>query len=80
MRFRSTGLGKTEMRGDIFDFTKNGDIFVLQVKTTQPPGWTIRAGLTYGDSLKVIRLALRPKTLFAILFGWMKKEESPEEF
>jgi len=80
MRFRSTGLGKTEMRGDISDFTKNGDIFVLHVKTTQPPGWTIRAGLTYKDSLKVVGLMLRPKTLIAVLFGWMKKTESPEEF
>ena len=80
MRFRSTGLGKTEMRGDIFDFTKNGNIFVIHVKTSQPPGWTIRAGLTYGDSLKVLALLLRPKTLFSVLFGWMKKSESPEEF
>jgi hypothetical protein len=68
------------MRGDIADFTKKGDIFVLHVKTTQPPGWTIRAGLTYKDSLRVVGLMLRPKTLFSILFGWLKKEESPEEF
>jgi hypothetical protein len=68
------------MRGDIFDFTKNGNIFVIHVKTSQPPGWTIRAGLTYGDSLKVLALLLRPKTLFSVLFGWMKKAESPEEF
>jgi len=80
MRFRSTGLGKTEMRGDVYDFTKNGDIFVLYVKTTQPPGWTIRAGLTYQDALKILSLILRPKTLIAILFGWLKKEQSPEEF
>ena len=80
MRFRSTGLGKTEMRGDVFEFTRNGDIFVLHVKTTQPPGWTIRAGLTYQDFFKVIKLILRPKTLLSILFGWLKKSGMPDEF
>ena len=80
MRFRSTGLGKTEMRGDVYDFTRNGDIFVLYVKTTQPPGWIVRAGLTYQDALKVLGLILRPKTLASILFGWLKKSESPDEF
>ncbi len=80
MRFRSTGLGKTEMRGDVYDFTKNGDIFVLHVKTTQPPGWTIRTALSYQDCFKVIRLILRPRTLSSILFGWLKKSGAPDEF
>ena len=80
MRFRSTGLGKTEMRGDVYDFVKESDLFVLYVKTTQPAGWTIRAGLTYQDFFKVISLILRPKTLFSILFGWLKKSGMPDEF
>lgn len=80
MRFRSTGLGKTEMRGNVHDFIKKGDLFVLQVKTIQPPGWTIRAGLTYQDMGKLISLALRPKMLWCLLSGWCRKQGMPNDF
>ena len=81
MRFRSTGLGKTEMQAEPIGLEPVGDLLILHVKTTSPVRWHIRAGLQRKDVFKLIRFALSFKML-KYLFGFAKvgKPKEPENF
>jgi len=81
MRFRSTGLGKTELQAYPKGLEPVGDLLILHVQTTDPVRWHIRAGLQRGDVFKLIRLAISFKVL-KYLFGFAKMGNSkePEDF
>ncbi len=80
MRMRSTGLGKTELVGEVNDLARLDDYLVLHVRTTEPVRWHVRTALSIGDLLQVIKLLLRPSNLFFILthLGKTKPEPPPE--
>jgi len=82
MRMRSTGLGKTELVGEVKDITRAGDYLVLHVRTTEPVRWHVRSALSFGDLFKVIRLLLKPSSLLFILSHLFHnpKHETPPDF
>ena len=82
MRFRSTGLGKTELQAEPMGLEPSDDLLILHVQTTDPVRWHIRAGLQRKDMFKLIRLAVNPKVIMYILSGFIKKSNTkePENF
>ncbi len=69
MRMRSTGLGKTELVGEITSLKKEGDYLVLNLKIIEPTKWRVKAGLSFGDLLKLVVHMLKPAILFYLLVG-----------
>ncbi len=53
MRMRSTGLGKTELVGDISQLEISGDLIILHVQTTKPVRWHVRTGVQRKDLLRL---------------------------
>ena len=81
MLFRSTGLGKTELKAKVSGLVRQGDYLILQVETLEPVRWKIRAGMSLPDMWAVIKALLKPSNL-KILFSsrWFKEAEHPGEF
>ena len=81
MRFRSTGLGKTELQAYATGLEPVDDLLILHVQTTEPVRWHIRAGLQRGDVFKLIRFVFNFQ-LLKYLFGFAKAGNSkePEDF
>ncbi len=72
MRMRSTGLGKTELVGEIVSLDKEGDYLVLNMKITSPTKWRVKAGLSFGDLLKLMGHMFKPANLAYLLVGFFK--------
>ena len=81
MRFRSTGLGKTELQAEPIKLEPVGNLLILHIQTTSPVRWHIRAGIQRRDMLKLIRLAISFK-LIKYFFGFVKvgNSKEPENF
>ena len=81
-RFRSTGLGEQMLMGEPLKFLVVDDMLVMQVQTTEPVQWVIRAGLTYRGLLSALKLALTPSVIKFLLFGWkgMKNPKLTSDF
>lgn len=71
MRFRSTGLGKTELVGEIKSLERKGDYVILHLETTEPIVWQLRAGLCGPDLKRLLPIAfkfiLRPRNFWFFL-------------
>ncbi|MFC2019828.1 hypothetical protein ACFLU4_07800 [Chloroflexota bacterium] len=81
MRFRSTGLGKTELEATPKSLEAAGGLLILHVQTTSPVRWHIRAGIQRKDLLKIIKMVFSLsllKYIFSSLIGANSKE--PENF
>jgi len=72
---RSTGLGTTELVGEISDITKAGDYFVLHMNTTEPVRWHVRAAMNSREMLKIFWLMLKPSRM---LFMFSRLFHSPD--
>lgn len=72
MRMRSTGLGKTELVAEIVSLKREGDYLVLNVKVVEPTKWRVKAGLSFGDLVKLLVQMLRPSNLVYLLVGAFK--------
>jgi hypothetical protein len=81
MLFRSTGLGKTELKAKVNGMVRQGDYLIMQVDTLEPVRWKIRAAMSLPDMWTVIKAMMRPSNL-KILFSskWAKEAEHPGEF
>ena len=81
MLMRSTGLGKTELRGKISGLIRQGDYLVLQVETIEPVKWKIRVAIARPDIWQVIKGLLRWKNLKLVLSTkWKAEPVHPGEF
>ena len=81
MLMRSTGLGKTELRGKITGLVRNGDYLVLQVETIEPVKWKIRVAIAKPDIWQVIKGILRWKSISLLLSTkWRAEPKHPGEF
>jgi hypothetical protein len=67
MRMRSTGLGTTELVGEISDITKTGGYIILHIKTNEPVKWHVRAAMNPREMLKIFWLMLKPSRMFYVL-------------
>lgn len=81
MLFRSTGLGKTELKARVNGLVRQGDYLILQVETLEPVRWKIRAGMSMPDMWTVIKSLLKPSNLKILFSGrWFREAEHPGEF
>ena len=81
MLMRSTGLGKTELRGKITGLVRQGEYLVLQVETIEPVKWKIRVAIAKPDIWQVIKGLLKWKNLTLLLsFKWRAEPKHPGEF
>ncbi|MDM7998975.1 MAG: hypothetical protein QUS33_02960 [Dehalococcoidia bacterium] len=81
MLMRSTGLGKTELRGKIVGLIRQQEYLVLQVETIEPVKWKIRVAICRPDIWQVIKGVLRWKNM-KLLFStkWRTEPKHPGEF
>jgi hypothetical protein len=81
MLMRSTGLGKTELRGKIVGLIRQQEYLVLQVETIEPVKWKIRVAIAKPDIWQVIKGLLRWKTLTLLISTkWKAEPKHPGEF
>lgn len=86
MKIRSTGLGKTLLTAQVGTVEPTKTIpatleasdneptrLLLTMEVVEPVHWTVRAFLEPGDMRRVIKLLLRPRTLFTALLFLMKR-------
>ncbi|MDP2719120.1 MAG: hypothetical protein U1D67_01155 [Dehalococcoidia bacterium] len=78
MRLRSTGLGKTELIGEVEDLTRMGDFLIMVVQTTKPVKWKVRAALNHKDLFTLLGFVLRWNNLKYIIFGAFNRKKDPE--
>ncbi len=79
MLFRSTGLGKTELKGRIDRLERKGDYLIMYVDVFEPVKWRIRTALSFRDLAKVGGSCLKIAIIGFILSPrqWMKKNPDP---
>jgi len=81
MLMRSTGLGKTELRGKITGLVRQGEYLVLQVETIEPVKWKIRVAIAKPDIWQVIKGIPRWKSINLLLSTkWKAEPKHPGEF
>jgi hypothetical protein len=81
MLMRSTGLGKTELRGKITGLVRQGEYLVLQVETIEPVKWKIRVAIAKPDIWQVIKGLLKWKNLTLLISTkWKAEPKHPGEF
>lgn len=83
MRFRSTGLGESELKGRLTDLSPDDEgMLVMHIQTHDPVEWHLRAGLDYRDIPKIFVAFLKPSILFHVIrtLIWVKKNpKEPED-
>ena len=79
MRLRSTGLGKTELQGDIASLEPRSGLLILHVQTTSPMKWHIRAGMQRKDVFKLMR-SMFCLGVMKYLLGITSAPKEPSEF
>jgi len=84
MRLKSTGLGATELFGDLTEMEKSMSGVLMRVKITKPVVWRVRVFLNPQDLRAIVWRALMPgtvlfviKTLLANLGASDKKKAAP---
>jgi len=91
MLTRSTGLGNTELVGDINSLDVKADYVILSCKTTDPVKWHVRVAVSFPELITVARLLLFSwhgwgfliKQLFKAIIRIFKKNKSlvrPEDY
>lgn len=82
MRFRSTGLGNTELRGDL-ETVRLSDkgLLTADFQTTEPVQWHLGAALEPSDIPKLVKVIFKPslvlKTIQSVF--WIKKNPKEPE-
>lgn len=59
MRFRSSGLGETELLCKLQRLEINDDLLILHFKSYKPVEWHLRAAMQVQDRLDVVKLLLK---------------------
>ena len=64
MLVRSTGLGRTELGGDVKTLDVKADYIIIGMKTNEPVKWHVRVAANYSDLMTITKL------LIFSLQGW----------
>jgi hypothetical protein len=83
MLFRSTGLGKTQLTGQVVAMKRQGDFLIMHVDVTEPVKWRIRAAMSFRDLAKVMACCATRSIVSFILSPaqWRKKKpNNPGDF
>ena len=76
MRMRSTGLGKTELEADVASLELKEGMLLLNIQTTKPVIWHIRAGIQRKDIFKMMKEVLSFRVIKHVL-GMMIRGNHP---
>jgi len=84
MRFRSTGLTglgeDAELKGDVTGLHPVGeDLLVLDIQTTEPVKWHLRAGLEFHDIPQILKAFLKPSILLFTIRAFFYLQKNPRE-
>jgi hypothetical protein len=80
MRFRSAGLGPTELKGMISGLSPVGqDLLVLHISTYEPVEWHLKAALERKDIAHILKGILRPVIFFHIIRTLVFVKKNPKE-
>jgi len=74
-------LGTLEVAGEITRIQTKADWRIMNIRTTTPAGWNLRAALTHQDIVTMIKLMFSPAVMKYIVFGAGKpkdKNKRPE--
>jgi len=83
MRLRSTGLGRTEVEGEVVNIKKVDDLVIFFVNVTKPVKWQTRMGFQERDLKDLVLALLRPRNLSFVcqaLFFGNKNVSRTEDF
>ena len=69
MLTRSTGLGNTELAGDIKTLDVKADYMIIGCKTTSPVKWHVRVAISFPDLITVLRLLLTTGRGWSFVFN-----------
>ena len=58
MLVRSTGLGRTELEGDVKSLDVKADYIIIGMKTFEPVKWHVRVAANFSDLITIMRLLL----------------------
>ncbi len=76
LRMKSTAImGALELEGKISDLRVKNDWLIMNLRTTTPAGWNLKAAISHSDLLTVARLMFRPRNILYVLFGFGKPRE-----
>ena len=67
MRLKSTGLGATELFGDLTEMEKSMSGVLMRVKIKKPVVWRVRVFLNSQDLRAIVWRALMPRTVFFVI-------------
>ncbi len=67
MRLKSTGLGATELFGDLTEMEKSMSGVLMRVKIKKPVVWRVRVFLSQKDLRAIVWRALLPRTVFFVI-------------
>ncbi|MBW1901939.1 MAG: hypothetical protein JRJ20_09915 [Deltaproteobacteria bacterium] len=67
MRLKSTGLGATELFGDLTEMEKSMSGVLMRVKIKKPVVWRVRVYLNPQDLRTIVWRALMPRTVFFVI-------------
>ena len=80
MRFRSSGLGKTELKGNMSSLSPVGkDLLVYSIQTYEPVEWHLRAAIERKDVPTILKGVLQPAVLFHIIRTLIYLKKNPKE-
>ena len=75
MRMRSTGLGTTELIGEIEGVKIAGDYLVLSVRTVAPVRWHVRTGIDCQDLRGLLKIMFSFKVIKYAIFNILKRRK-----
>ncbi len=64
MLVRSTGLGRTELVGDVKSLEVKADYIIIGMKTNEPVKWQVRVAANWSDLMMITKL------LIFSIHGW----------
>ena len=78
MRMKSFAFGTLELVGDITDVSVKDDWIIMNINTTTPAGWTLRAAMTRSDLWTMVKLMCRWSNFRYLVFGSGKAKDAAE--
>ena len=77
----NTLMGNVEIVGDITDLTPKDEWLIMNLRTTTPAGWNLKAAMSHADLMALLKLMFKPRNIGYVLFGFGKpsdKKRVPE--
>jgi hypothetical protein len=80
VRFRSTGLGNTELKGYLQGVRRSekGHL-IADFQTTEPVKWHLGAALEPDDIPKLVKVMFKPAFIFKTIQSILWKKKNPKE-